>query len=77
MTDTTGSPADSITKRLDAIIRLLMEEQNRNGKLKRSEQLRILNSVGLSSAEMARILNQSSKDVASAMGKLRGKHAKG
>jgi signal recognition particle GTPase len=77
MTEGTGLSAESITKRLDAIIRLLMEEQNQSGKLKRSEQLRILDSVGLTSAEIARILNQSSKDVASAIGKLRKKPVKG
>ena len=62
---------DSISKRLDAIIRLLMEEQFQAGKLKRKGQLLILDSVGLSSGEIGRILGQSSKDVASALKKLK------
>jgi NADH:ubiquinone oxidoreductase subunit E len=62
---------ESITKRLDAIIRLLMEEQNQKGTLRRSDQFRILDSVGLTSAEISRIVSQPSKDVASAIGKLR------
>ena len=71
MSDSIESLSKSITKRLDAIIRLLMEEQNQTEKLSRSEQLRILDSVGLTSGEIAGILNQPSKDVASALGKLR------
>jgi signal recognition particle GTPase len=77
MTDASGLSAESVTKRLDAIIRILMEEQNQSGQLKRSDQIRILDSVGLTSAEIARIVNQPSKDVASAIGKLRKKSVKG
>jgi len=77
MADIAKLSAESITKRLDAIIHLMMEEQNQSGKLNRSDQLRILNSVGLTTAEIARIVNQSSKDVASAVSKLRKKTGKG
>ena len=60
-----------ISRRLDAIIRLLMEQQNKSGQLKRSEQLLILDAVGLTTAEIAGIVNQSSKDVSSYLRKLK------
>ena len=62
---------DAVTRRLDAIIRLLMEAQFKEGKLRRGEQLLILDSVALTSREIGRILGQPSKDVASAIKKLR------
>jgi hypothetical protein len=63
--------ADSITKRLDAIIHLLMEAQFREGVLKRKDQILILESVGLSTGEIGRILNIPSKDVSSALKKIK------
>jgi len=73
--DKTGR--DPIAKRLDAAIRLLMEEQIARGSMKRKEQLLILDSVGLSSGEIGAILNQPSKDIASALKKLKAEQAKG
>ena len=60
-----------ITRRLDALIRLVMEQQNKEGQLKRSEQLLILDSVGLTTGEIAAIVNQPSKDVSSSLRKLK------
>ena len=62
-----------ITRRLDALIRLVMEQQNKEGQLKRSEQLLILDSVGLTTGEIAAIVNQPSKDVSSSLRKLKKK----
>ena len=62
---------DPIAKRLDAVIRLLMEEQTERGTLKRKDHLLMLDSVGLSSGEIGAILHQPSKDVASALKKLK------
>ncbi len=65
------SDDDPISKQLDAIIRLIMEEQLAAGKLKKKNQILILDSVGLTSAEIGRIVSQSSKDVASWLKKLK------
>lgn len=46
----------SIVKRLDAIIRLILEKQKRSDKIKIGEQIPVLKSVGLSTVEIARIL---------------------
>ncbi|MGA2435992.1 MAG: hypothetical protein ABSG25_11965 [Bryobacteraceae bacterium] len=67
---------DPVAKRLDAVIRLLMEEQLERGALKRKDHLLILDSVGLSSGEIGTILHQPSKDVASALKKLKSGEAK-
>jgi DNA-directed RNA polymerase specialized sigma24 family protein len=62
---------DSVTKRLDALIRLTLDEQVERKAMKRKDQLMILDSVGLSSADIGRILGQPSKDVASALKKVK------
>ncbi len=62
---------ESITKRLDAIIRLFMEQQNKNGQLNRSEQMLILDSVGLNSGDIGSIVNQSPSNVSSFLRKLK------
>lgn len=62
---------DPVATRLDAIIRLLMEEQQNDGTLKRRDHLLILDSVGLTSAEIGATIRQPSKDVASALKKLK------
>ena len=67
---------DPVAKRLDAIIRLLMEEQIERGTLKRKDHLLILDSIGLSSGEIGAILRQPSKDIASALKKLKSEEAK-
>lgn len=67
---------DPVTRRLDAVIRLLMEEQIERGTLKRRDHLLILDSVGLSSGEIGTILRQPSKDIASALKKLKSGEAK-
>jgi len=65
-----------IVKRLDIIIRLLMEEQIKNKKMKRSEQLRILDSVGLRPNEIGNIMGQKSKDISSQLVRLKKKKTK-
>ncbi len=61
----------SLPKRLDAIIRLLMEQQVADGKLQKQDQVLMLDAVGLSSGEIGRILGQKSKDVSSRLKKLK------
>jgi DNA-directed RNA polymerase specialized sigma24 family protein len=62
---------DAVTKRLDAIIRLLMESQLSPGKVKKGKLLLLLESSGLSTAEIGLIEGRASKDVASTMRKAR------
>lgn len=62
---------DGITKRLDAIIRLLLDEQYSAGKIKKKDQILALDSVGLSSGEIGRIIEWPSSDVASKLSKLK------
>ncbi len=65
-----GSP---LSKRLDAMIRLLMDQQLADGRLQRGDQLIILDSVGLSSGEIGRIMGRPSKDIASWLRRLKAK----
>jgi hypothetical protein len=62
---------DAITKRLDAIIRLLMEDQISLGKATKGKLLLLLKSSGLSTGDIALIEGRASKDVASTMRKAR------
>lgn len=59
-------------KRLDVIIRLLLEEQTREG-MKREDQFLLMDSVGLTSSEIGRILNQEAKNVSSQINKAKKK----
>jgi len=54
-----------ITKRLDVLIRLFLEQQTQEGKMKRADQLLLMDSIGLSSSEIGKILNQEAKNVSS------------
>lgn len=56
---------DGITKRLDILIRVMLDQQIADGKIKRKDQLLFTDSVGLSTGDMVRILGRFSKDVAS------------
>ena len=56
---------DGITKRLDILIRMMLDQQIADGKIKRKDQLLFTDSVGLSTGDMVRILGRFSKDVAS------------
>ena len=60
-----------VTKRLEVIIRLMLDQQLAEGKIKRKDQLLFMDSVGLSTGEIAGILGQSSKDVSSSLKKAR------
>jgi len=51
-----NSNKDSINRRLDAIIRLLIEDQKINNKTDIGQQILILKSAGLSSLEIASII---------------------
>jgi len=64
---------ENITKRLDVLIGLLLEQQLKDKKMKRKEQLIILDSAGLTSGEIGNILGQSSKDIASQLNTIRKK----
>ena len=56
---------DDIKKRLDVLIRLMLEQQLKDGNMKRSEQLSILSSAGLTPGEIGKILGQASKNISS------------
>ncbi len=63
---------DTVTKRLDAIIRLLMEQQVRVEKVQKGKLLMLLQSSGLSTAEIGLIDGgRAGKDVASTLRKLK------
>jgi len=61
----------SLARRLDAIIRVLMEQQVVDEKLQKKDHVMILDSVGLTSGEIGRIVGQPSKDVSSWIKKLK------
>ncbi len=61
----------SLARRLDAIIRLVMEQQVADGKLQKKDQVLILDSVGLTSGEIGKIVGRPSKDVSSWIKKLK------
>lgn len=58
------SESTDITKRLDVIIQLLLEQQTKEG-MKREEQLLLMDSAGLSSSEIGKITKQEAKNVSS------------
>ncbi len=64
---------DDVKKRLDVLIRLLLEQQLQDGKMKRSEQLALLDSVGLIPGEIGKILGQQSKDISSQLIRIKKK----
>lgn len=62
---------DPVTKRLDAIIRLLMEQEIRVGKVQKGKLLLLLKSSGLSTGEIGLIDGgKAGKDVASTLRKV-------
>ena len=69
--DTAEGNRGSLARRLDAIIRLLMEQQVADEKLQKKDQVLILDSVGLTSGEIGKIVGQPSKDVSSWIKKLK------
>jgi len=64
---------DQIVKRLDVLVRLMLDEQLEAGKTTRKAQLLFLNSVGLSTGEIAKILGQPSKNISSYLKKAKDK----
>jgi len=64
---------DPIVKRLDVLIRLMLDQQIKEGKVLRKDQLLFMDSVGLTSGEIGKILGQSSKDIASQLNSLKKK----
>ena len=64
---------DPIVKRLDVLIRLMLDQQIKEGKVLRKDQLLFMDSVGLTSGEIGKILGQSSKDIASQLNRLKKK----
>lgn len=65
-------------RRLDAIIRLLMDgqrAQDKGRKLTKNDQVLILDSIGLTDSEIGRIVEWPTKDVGSKLSKL-GKASK-
>ena len=64
---------ENTSKRLDVLIRLMLEQQLQEGKMKRSEQLSLLDSAGLTPGEIGKILGQASKDISSQLIRIRKK----
>ena len=62
---------DAIVKRLDVLIRMMLEQQLAEKKMKRKDQLLFLDSVGLTTGEIAKIFGQPSKDISSSLKKLK------
>jgi len=56
---------DAIVKRLNILIRLMLDQQISEKKGKRKDQLVMMDSAGLSTGEIASILGRASKDVSS------------
>jgi len=65
--------SDAIVKRLDVLIRLMLDQQLKESKMFRKDQLLFMDSVGLTSGNIGKILGQSSKDIASQLNKLKKK----
>jgi hypothetical protein len=70
---------DATARRLDAIIRLLMDgqrAQEKGKKLTKNDQVLILDAVGLTDSEIGRIAGWPAKDVGSLLSKLRKRNKK-
>jgi len=65
-----------VIKRLDILIRLFLEQQLQEGKLKRKNQIALMDSVGLTSGDIGKILGQPSKDVASQINRIKKEQKK-
>jgi hypothetical protein len=76
MTEPGNKQEKAITKRLDVIIRILMEEQRFLQKISKSEQLLTLHSSGLTPSEMAPIIGWAASNVRTNVSKLRKKAIK-
>jgi hypothetical protein len=61
----------ALTKRLDIIIRLLMDTQRSSSKIKKKDQILMLDSFGLTDNEIGKIIGWSGRDVGSELSKLR------
>ncbi len=62
-----------IVKRLDTIIRLLLNQQTNNGKMKLDEQYLLMDSIGLNSTEIGKFLKKEPRNVSSRIIKLKKK----
>jgi len=56
---------DAIVKRLNVLIRLMLDQQIAEKRTMRKEQLVLMDSAGLSTGEIASILGRALKDVSS------------
>jgi hypothetical protein len=62
---------DALTQRLDIIIRLLMDAQRSYSKIKKKDQIVMLDSFGLTDNEIGNIIGWSRRDVGSELSKVR------
>ncbi len=69
--DNDSDSSGACARRLDAIIRLLMEQQLADKSLQKKQHVLILDSVGLTSREIGTILGQPSKDISSWLKRLK------
>jgi DNA-binding MarR family transcriptional regulator len=65
--------ADDVKKRLDVLIRLLLEQQIQDKKSTRNDQIDLMNSVGLEPKDIAKIIGYSPGDVSSQINKIKKK----
>jgi len=65
-----------IVKRLDILIRLMLEKHIHESMMKREEQLLLMDSIGLTSSEIGIILNQEAKNISSQINKGKKKKQK-
>ena len=70
------SDNDAVVKRLDVLIRMMLDQQLSEKKMMRKDQLRFMDSVGLTTGEIAKILGQASKDVSSQLKRIKEKKVK-
>ena len=67
------SSDDDVKKRLDVLIRLLLEQQLQDGIMKRNDQLELMTSAGLDSKDIGKIIGYSPGDVSSQISKIKKK----
>jgi hypothetical protein len=70
MVQSTKNKENAITKRLDIIIRLLMEEQRITRHISKNQQILSLHSLGLTAAEIAPMVGWGGKNLSNQIYKL-------
>jgi hypothetical protein len=69
--ESSGNIDSAVTKRLDVIIRLLLDQQRKDTEITKKEQILALDSIGLTSNEIGKIVGWPAKNVGSELAKFR------